>query len=139
MFPFFGREANFFWFAKFNEMYIFPTDAPIQFDAAYLQEPSISYVPLPHVDGTNTIGEITDIDINVTLKCEVHFNRNVQSWKNITYLVEWYSEDVYLKRDHPCGILPPDKIEYDSSCLEPGQPLVSYLSSTDYDVNRLVS
>ena len=120
-------------------MYVFATDAPIQFDKDYLREPNISYVPLPHDDGTKPDFEIRDIHIDVTLKCEVHFNRDVQSWKNVTYLVEWYSEGIYLKKDYPCGTLPPDKTEYDSACLEPGRPLVSYLNSTEYDLNRLVS
>ena len=120
-------------------MYVFSTDAPIQFDRDYLREPSISYVRLRHDDGTNQMNEITDIDINVTLKCEVHFNRDVQSWKNVTYLVVWYSEGIRLKKDYPCGKLPRDKREYDNPCLRSDLPLVSYLDSADYDLNRLVS
>lgn len=140
MCSFFGGGTSFFWLQSLMKCHdVSPTDAPIQFDRDYLQEPSISYVPLPHDDGNNQDNEIGDIDINVTLKCEIHFNRDVQSWKNVTYLVEWYSEGIYLKRDHPCGILPPDKTEYDDTCLEPGLPLVSYLNSSDYDLNRLVS
>ena len=97
----------------------------VPFDRDYLGEPTITYVPLD--PGTTA----------VTLKCEVPFNRNIQSWKNVTYRIVWYSEGSYLKTDDHCGTLPPDTKEYENPC--PGKPLISLLSGLEYNLNRWVS
>ena len=95
------------------------------FDRDYLGEPVITHVSLANgvVPGT--------------LKCKVPFNRDIRSWKNVTYVITWYSEGSHLKTHLVCGKLRDGETEYDNSC--PGQPLSSELEGAEYQVNRFVS
>ena len=77
-------------------------------------------------------------DPDVTLVCSVPLSDHIQSWKNVTYQINWYSEGKHLKTDDSiCGRLAPGETEHDGPC--PGGPLLSRLLGTEYTLNRWVS
>ena len=95
------------------------------FDRDYLGEPVITHVPLANGVAPGT------------LKCEVPFKRDIQSWRNVTYVITWYSEGSHLKTHLVCGKLSDGQKQYNNPC--PGQPLFSEIEGTEYQVNRFVS
>jgi len=100
--------------------------APASFDRDYLGEPDIMYQPLSPGDPA------------VTLVCSVPLSDHIQSWKNVTYQINWYSEGKHLKTDDSiCDRLAPGETEHVGPC--PGEQLLSRLLGTEYTLNRWIS
>ena len=97
------------------------SDPPAEFDNDNLELPKISYVD--------------EEDVFVTLICEVTILNGIEKWKNVSYLIRWFSKGKSLKNDTICGGLLPGE-EHNGPC--PDQNLISRLSREDYTIGQWV-
>ena len=106
------------------------SDPPAQFSSDNFGFPEITYVELPSDDD----GENIDV-ASVTLLCRVAILNGIETWKNVSYLIEWVAEGRTLKNETRCEVQP-GKTNV-NSC--PGQELASQLPGENYTIGQSVS